>query len=215
MDAEPPSAGNGPDTSLMAVAFDRVPVGLALLARDGSVTRANWEMVQLLGDEVTGWESFPTAVRAAVTHSRGRATTRFGLQELPTRPGVLVTWTVRSGPDGGWVVQAEDVTALHRLHGSTRATAERLGMVAALHRHVEQTEFDRDFTATIEMIADRARVLIGAGMIGIGRIDGPQVIYRLMAGRTESAGILTRTDHSLSGRCITSGLSLVCHDTEL
>jgi diguanylate cyclase (GGDEF)-like protein len=93
--------------------------------------------------------------------------------------------------------------------------AERLETVAALHREVEQSEFD--VVEVVLGVLDRARTLLGASAASAGILEGDEIVYRYRTGPGRHSGTVIRTpkDASLSGICLRSGEPAFCEDSEL
>ena len=217
MDASPTSVGTDVDSSVLLAAFDQATVGLAVVALGGRVVRSNGAMTKLLG-ALNDWDSFPAVVReVAVLLPAEVMQADLDHPETILRPGLRLRWHVSELDGYGWLVQAEDVTAQAAVVGlreAVRVAGERLSTIASLNRLVEQADFDVDVATIVEMIAERARSLIGASGIAVGRIEGDDVVYWLAAGAREVVGIQTALVGSLTGVCINSGQPAVCQDTE-
>jgi diguanylate cyclase (GGDEF)-like protein len=188
-------------------AFQYARVGLAIVSADGRVEIANQEMMRIVGGPVEDWSAFPPAVRELATGSPGDCTE---CQETYPTTGVQARWTIT--PAGTqWIIQAEDVTVQRRLEDTLALEAERLKTIAALHREVEQAEFDVD--EVVDWILDRARTLFGASGAAVGVIEGEDIVYRFASGSARP-GIRTPIGKSLSGICVRTGEAMHCDDSE-
>ncbi|GEM_PF-4693406 len=219
MDARQTSTSVDLDPSVLLAAFNRAAVGMAVVGRGGRVVHANRELTALLGT-VTDWASFPPVIRELAVGDAGPATATNGRLETMLRPNLRVRWTVLGIDGHGWLVQAENVTVLAgmaSLREAIRLSDERLITIASLHRLVEQTDFDGDVTTTVELIAERARALLGTSGIAVGQIDGDELAYIFAVGTPELLrlrGLRVSLRGSLIGVAIRSGQPEVCHDTE-
>ena len=203
------------DASFARAAIDAASVGLALIGRDGSVRHANRELTRLLGSAVGGWEAFPAVVRELAAGPAPSADPAPSAGPVTVaQAGRRVEWTVTALGRDGWLVQARDMTILDQLHAAAELATHRLRTVALLHRHVVQMEFDTGFDQIVTLILDHARDLISAGAIGVGRIEGDEIVY-WVATAPGMVGIRTPLRASLSGICIATGETAVCQDTEL
>ncbi len=101
-----------------------------------------------------------------------------------------------------------------RLSTTLAVEAERLKTVVALHREVEQTEFD--VVEVVLGILERARTLLGASAASAGILEGDAIVYRYRTGPGRDSGTLIYTpkDASLSGICLRSGEPTFCDDSE-
>jgi diguanylate cyclase (GGDEF)-like protein len=102
-----------------------------------------------------------------------------------------------------------------RLSAAFAVAAERLETIAALHREVEQTEFD--VVDVVLPVLDRARTLLGASAASAGILEGEEIVYRYRTGPGRNSGTVIRTprDASLSGICLRTGEPAFCEDSEL
>jgi hypothetical protein len=101
-----------------------------------------------------------------------------------------------------------------RLSAALDVEAERLETIVALHREVEQTEFD--VVEVVLGILDRARTLLGASAASAGILEGDDIVYRYRTGPGRNSGslIYTPKDASLSGICLRTGEPAFCEDSE-
>lgn len=91
---------------------------------------------------------------------------------------------------------------------------ERLKTIVALHREVEQTEFD--VVEVVLAILDRARTLLGASAASAGVLEGDQIVYKYRTGPGRGSGaIRTSAKASLSGICLRTGEPAYCADSEI
>lgn len=125
-------------------------------------------------------------------------------------PGWTVTLTATFAA-AGWGV----LVARRKLTRVVDIDAGRLKTIVALHREVEQAEFDVE--EVVLRILDRARTLLGASAASAGILEGEEIVYKYRTGpgRDSGAAIRTKRDTSLSGICLTSGASAHCEDSEI
>jgi diguanylate cyclase (GGDEF)-like protein len=102
-----------------------------------------------------------------------------------------------------------------RLSAAVAVEAERLETLAALHREVEQAEFD--VVEVVLAVLDRARTLLGASAASAGILEGEDIVYRYRTGPGRDSGAVIRTPRhaSLSGICLRTGEPAFCEDSEL
>jgi diguanylate cyclase len=86
--------------------------------------------------------------------------------------------------------------------------------IAALHRLVEEVNFDVEVRDTVRIVAERTRALLGADIVGVGMADDAEVVYDVIAGRPDITGISVPIRASVSGVCIMTNRTQVSHDTE-
>jgi len=85
--------------------------------------------------------------------------------------------------------------------------------IIQLHSAVAQLGLDLD--ALMDLVVQRSVELVRADGAAIELLDGPQLIYRAVAGLAESQlGMPVAMHHSLSGRCIAERRVLLSHDTD-
>ncbi len=166
---------------------------LAVLGADGRVEFVNAPMKLMLGMKPEGWEDFPHGTREAGVDVEvpSGAHTRFSATQVDDR----------------WIVQAQDITREHELE-------LRLETIAALHRDVEQAEFDVD--EVVVWILNRARSLIGARAASVGIVEHDEIVYRYRSAEGENPNGQIRAARvaSLSGICARTGQTVVCTDSE-
>jgi len=157
---------------------------LAVISVDGRVQFANADMVRVLGAAPTSWADFPAGIRDGEADG-------FSVSEV----------------DGRWIVQAQAIARERELE-------RRLKTVAALHREVEQAEFDMD--EVVVSILDRARALIGAAAASVGIIEHDEIVYRYRSAEGENplGQIRAARAASLSGICARTGETVTCADSE-
>lgn len=188
----------------LETAFCVSPLGMAIIDAEGHVLSANSALVRMLGSVPAGWSDLPAEIReAAADAARGPVERRL-------QHGAYVSFEARPS-QSHWVVFAQDVTAVKEMQATLELDAERLRKVAALHRIVEQAEFELD--EVLEWIVDRARSLLDASGVAVGLIEGDVIIYRIATG-TSRAGIRTPVGGSLSGMTVRSGSPQLCLDSE-
>jgi diguanylate cyclase (GGDEF)-like protein len=92
---------------------------------------------------------------------------------------------------------------------------ERLKTIVALHREVEQAEFD--VFEVVLGILDRARTLLGATAASAGILEGDDIVYKYRTGPGRDSGVEIRTpaNASLSGICLRTGEPAYCEDSEI
>ena len=186
----------------------------ALLSSDGRAVNADSAMVTLLGSAVTGWDSFPPEIRDLASDLTGAPAATAGRVLAAPRPELAALWTVTSLAGHGWLVQAEDVTNVPVSQEVVQLRDERLETLSELHRFVEQVDFDVELETAVHIIAERTRVLIGADLVAVGKITGSIVVFSVIAGHADLAGIEVPISHSINGISIRTGETQVSHDTE-
>jgi diguanylate cyclase (GGDEF)-like protein len=164
---------------------------------------------------VTGWESFPREIKLLAMGLSGARAATAEQVAVALRPELSVRWAVTSLAGDGWLVQAEDVTELGTLRQAVQLSDERLKTLSALHRLVEQVDFDVEVETAVQLIAERTRVLIDADLVAVGKIDGSDVVFPVIAGHADLAGIRVPIEASINGTCIRTGRTQVSDDTEL
>jgi diguanylate cyclase (GGDEF)-like protein len=102
-----------------------------------------------------------------------------------------------------------------RLSDAVAVEANRLETIVALHREVEETEFD--VVEVVLGILERARTLLDASAASAGILEGEEVVYRYRTGpgRNSDTVIRTPANASLSGICLRTGEPAFCEDSEL
>ncbi len=102
-----------------------------------------------------------------------------------------------------------------KLRRTVAVHAERLKTIVALHREVEQAEFDVE--EVVLGILDRARTLLGATAASVGIIEGDEIVYKYRTGPGRESGVAIHTPRraSLSGICADSGEAVYCADSEI
>jgi GAF domain-containing protein len=75
--------------------------------------------------------------------------------------------------------------------------------------------FDLDLAPAIDIITDRAQVMTRATGAAIALNRGRDIVCRARAGRTApDLGVRLQTESGISGHCVRTGETLLCHDTE-
>jgi diguanylate cyclase (GGDEF)-like protein len=102
-----------------------------------------------------------------------------------------------------------------KLKRTVAVNAERLKTIVALHREVEQAEFDVE--EVVLGILDRARTLLGATAASAGIIEEGEIVYKYRTGPGRESGVAIHTPRyaSLSGICADSGEAVYCADSEI
>jgi diguanylate cyclase (GGDEF)-like protein len=205
------------DTAPVAYESDvdprRPAVASALLSSDGEVVGVDPGMTALMGATATGWDSFPPEV-AQLASGLAAGTTWCGRTVAEMRPGRSIGWTVTALAARGWLVQAEDMGEVWRLRHAVKLRDQRLMTIAALHRLVEQVDFDVEVHDAVRVVAERTRVLLKADIVGVGMAYDADVVYDVIAGRPEITGISVPMQASVSGVCIRTDRTQISHDTE-
>lgn len=191
----------------------RPAVASAVLSSHGEVVGVDPGMTALLGAAPTSWASFPTEV-AQLASELAAGTTGCERTVAGMRPGQSTGWTVTALAGRGWLVQAEDMSEVRRLRHAVKLRDERLMTIAALHRLVEQVDFDVEVHDAVRIVAERTRVLLKADIVGVGMAYDADVVYDVIAGRPEITGISVPMQASVSGVCIWTDRTQISHDTE-
>jgi diguanylate cyclase (GGDEF)-like protein len=127
------------------------------------------------------------------------------------------------GPALGWTIMLTAtfavsgvaiIAARSKLKKTVAVNAERLKTIVALHREVEQAQFD--VQEVVLGILDRARTLLGATAASAGIIEGEEIVYKYRTGPGRDSGVAIHTPRhaSLSGICADTGEAVYCADSE-
>ena len=93
------------------------------------------------------------------------------------------------------------------------AEHERLRAIISLHRDLADAEFDTD--GVVEWLIKRSRVLFGDHEASLGLIDGNEIVYTIVTrARRDVSRNTTPLGASMSGRCVSSGETMVAEDVE-
>jgi len=190
-------------------------VAAALLSSHGRVVTVDPGMVEMLGGTAVGWDSFPPEVGHLAKGLAGAEAASAERTVAAPRPGVAFLWTVTSLAERGWLVQVEELTDPRMFQWAIRLRDDRLETLSALHQLVEQVDFDVGLDAAVHLVAERTRDLLMADLVAIGTIDGDHVVFSVIAGHADLAGIEVPIATSINGIAITSGETQVSLDTEV
>jgi diguanylate cyclase (GGDEF)-like protein len=208
---------NVPDRSQASQVGGFHAVASALLSSRGRVVTVDPDMVEMLGGTPVGWDSFPPEVGHLAMGLAGAETASAERTVAALRPGVALLWTVTSLAERGWLVQTEEMTDPRMFQWAIQLRDDRLETLSALHRLMEQVDFDVGLDAAVHLVAERTRNLLSADLVAIGTIDidRAQVVFSVIAGRTDLAGIEVPIASSINGIAVTTGETQVSLDSEL
>src|SRR5258705_14003833 len=99
-------------------------------------------MVERLGRPTVGWDSFPPEVGHLAMGMAGAQAASAERTVAALRPGVALLWTVTSLAERGWLVQTEEMTDPRMFQWAIQLRDDRLETLSALHRLVEEGDFD-------------------------------------------------------------------------
>jgi diguanylate cyclase (GGDEF)-like protein len=171
-------------------------------------------MEEMLGGPVMGWDSFPPEVGHLALGLAGAQAASAERTVAALRPGVALLWTVTSLAERGWLSQSEEMTDPRMFQWAIQLRDDRLEILSELHRLVEQVDFDVGLDAAVHLVAERTRNLLNADLVAIGTISRAYVVFSVIAGHADLAGIEVPISHSINGIAVTTGETQVSLDTE-
>jgi diguanylate cyclase (GGDEF)-like protein len=87
-------------------------------------------------------------------------------------------------------------------------------LLAVVEAQSEIASADLDLDAVMALVCVKAEELTGADGAAVELVQGDEMVYRAGSGSASAfVGLRLQRDGSLSGRCVTEGQALVCHDT--
>jgi diguanylate cyclase (GGDEF)-like protein len=87
-------------------------------------------------------------------------------------------------------------------------------LLAVVEAQSEIASADLDLDAVMALVCVKAEELTGADGAAVELVEGDEMVYRAASGSASAfVGLRLERDGSLSGRCVTEGQALVCHDT--